>query len=154
MKIEYLADYKEYVRLVNDWQFEQWGRYYEDSSRKEWLTRLKDRLNKEEVPTVLIAFKGGDPVGTASLLKHDMGTYRDYSPWLADVYVKPEYRNQGIGTKLIKRAVKEARRIGVKRIYLFTRDKKRLYLNLGWQLLETVEYNNKIVDIMVIDLTD
>ena len=152
MKIEYLADYPEQVEKVNDWLYNYWGAYYNDSSKEDWLDDLKKRLNKAEIPTTFIALQEGKFVGTASLIKHDMDNRPELSPWLADVYVPPEHRKQGIASKLVSRVVEETRILGIERLYLFTRNAKEFYLKLGWELKENVKYHGKEVNIMYYDL--
>jgi N-acetylglutamate synthase-like GNAT family acetyltransferase len=100
------------------------------------------------IPLTLIAHNNGTPIGTASLVAHDMKTRLDRTPWLASVYVLPSYRRRGFGAALCRRAVREARRLGYERIYLFTPDKAEFYRARGWKEIERAKYRNQKVTIM------
>jgi GNAT superfamily N-acetyltransferase len=62
-------------------------------------------------------------VATAALKIREMETHPQYEHWLGNVYVLPEFRAQGIGTTVIERAKHEAKRIGIRDLYLYTRDR-------------------------------
>jgi len=149
MEIGYLADHKEHVKKVTHWLFREWGEYHPYDSEEEHLKRIKVRLNKRKIPTIFAAVEQGKPVGTASLIKHDMDTHMHYSPWLASLYVPPQERRKGIGTALAKRVEEEARLIGKKNLYLFTPDMESFYTRINWKTIERAEYRDGIVCIMV-----
>ena len=48
----------------------------------------------------------------------------------------------------MRRAVKEARRLQLNNLYLWTSSAESLYLKLGWELLERTEYCGKEITIM------
>ena len=64
--------------------------------------------------------------------------------YLDDVFVLEQRRGQGIGTKLMREALKDARRKGCVRVELGTRRDniraRRLYERLGFQELDGVRY--------------
>jgi N-acetylglutamate synthase-like GNAT family acetyltransferase len=152
MYIEYLADKGQYVKTVSKWQYNQWGINYPDKTEDDYFKKVKKRLNKRMVPTTFIAILDNEPVGIASVIKHDMDNKRHLTPWLADVYVKPEFRKQGIGSKLVKRVREEAKVIGIETLYLFTRHAKEFYLSLDWKIKETTKYHDDQVVIMYYNL--
>jgi N-acetylglutamate synthase-like GNAT family acetyltransferase len=152
MQIKYLADKEQYVEIVSKWQYNQWGINYPDKTEDDYRKKVKNRLNKEMVPTTFIAIQDNEPAGIASLIKHDMDNNRHLTPWLADVYVKPDHRKEGIGSSLVKRVMEEAKNIGVNTLYLFTRKAKDFYLKLGWNVKETTKYHDDQVVIMYFDL--
>jgi N-acetylglutamate synthase-like GNAT family acetyltransferase len=47
--------------------------------------------------------------------------------------VHPDYRQQGVATRLINEIELSATRLGFEQIYLFTEDKAQLYKRLDWQ---------------------
>jgi N-acetylglutamate synthase-like GNAT family acetyltransferase len=85
------------------------------------------------------------PVGTATLLAHDVDTeqWPELSPWLAAVYVVPEYRQRGIGAALVNAIVAQATVLGVGALYLSTVGREEFYARLGWQVVDRRE--DKIV---------
>ena len=48
------------------------------------------------IPFSLVAVDNNMPVGVARLTRHDMDTKKEYSPWLASVFVKKQFRGNGI----------------------------------------------------------
>jgi predicted N-acetyltransferase YhbS len=95
----------------------------------------------DQIPLTLIATSEKLPVGTATLLMHDVGTeqWPELSPWLAAVYVVPEYRNRGIGAALVNAIVAKATALGVVALYLHTVGSERFYTRLGWRVLRRAE---------------
>ncbi len=67
----------------------------------------------------------------------------DLTPWLAAVYVLPEFRRRGIGGQLVRAIEAAAIRLQLERLYLFTPDQEAFYARLGWSVLETVEYRHQ-----------
>ena len=153
MKIEYLADYPEYVEKVNDWIYSEWG-HLSGENKAEWLEDLKKRLNKNQIPLTFISFKEDRPVGTASIYKYDMETHKYLSPWLAAVWVAPEHRREGIGTRMVQRVLTKADNLGYKTLYLYTPDMMDFYKQLGWKVKEIVNYKDQEVTIMEYNLDE
>lgn len=138
------------IRTISEWHQAEWGHL---SNRN-----VDDRVREfaehgSGVPLTLVGFLEGAPIGTASLLTEDMDIHKDLSPWLASVYVQPEHRHLGYGTRLVKGVVAEARRLGVAAMYLFTEDRAGFYAAMDWETLETRDYHGEAVTIMKLKLT-
>ena len=84
----------------------------------------------------------------ARLVYEDMSSRPDLSPWLASVYVIPEYRNRGIGSQLVRTIEEISQKLCVSRLYLFTPDRIKFYVRLGWVVTEKTNYRNQRVVIM------
>jgi GNAT superfamily N-acetyltransferase len=149
MMISYLADYPEYVPVVASWIFYEWDCHAPGMTLHQVETKFRNHLNRDSLPLAVIALADGLPVGTASLIIHDMDTRPDLSPWLAAVYVPPEHRNQGIGSAMVRAVEDVGKRLRIGRLYLFTPDRERFYARLGWSVMERTEYRNQRVAIMV-----
>ena len=91
-------------------------------------------------------------MGLACLVKHDVDSRLDLSPWLANVIVSPQHRGQGIGTELSQAASTEAGRLGYERLFLVTFDKVEFYGRLGWTRVEDVTYFDEPATIMELSL--
>ena len=102
-----------------------------------------------QIPETFVAVEDGEPLGTASLVAHDLAERMDLSPWLAAVYVAPEFRNRGVGSALVQAVMDEALALGVEELYLFTPDKMSFYGRLGWKVLELREHHGTDVTVMV-----
>jgi len=152
MRIAYLADYPQFVPLINKWLFQEFSHLTIESSERKWLIALKKKLHKKKIPTSFVAISGENPIGFACLVHQDMETHKHLTPWLAGVYVIPEQRRQGIGTRLVLHAMAEAKELSITTLYLFTPDKKSFYERLGWNVLEQTDYRGVNVFVMSVDL--
>jgi GNAT superfamily N-acetyltransferase len=53
-------------------------------------------------------------MGSAAIIDSDMDTRPELTPWLASVFVAKEFRNQGVGSRLVEHVMEEVRKAGVK----------------------------------------
>jgi N-acetylglutamate synthase-like GNAT family acetyltransferase len=131
------------------WILAQWPHFLSPDATLETLAaRLAERTTPHTIPETFVAFEGAQPIGMASLVKYDMEARRGLSPWLAGVYVLSQFRNRGIGSRLVQVVMQEARALGIERLYLFTPDKMSFYERLGWHTIERTEYHGVDVTIM------
>jgi GNAT superfamily N-acetyltransferase len=150
MKIEYLPDDHRTIRQVAAWLYGEWGHLSRGNTLERAIQRVSQRAEARTIPLTLIVRQSGAPVGTASVVAHDMKTRLGLTPWLASVYVLPSHRRRGFGAALCRRAVREARRLGFGRIYLFTPDKAEFYQALGWKEIERAKYRKQKVTVMTL----
>jgi GNAT superfamily N-acetyltransferase len=140
MEIAFLADFVHYLPTLARWHHEQFGYLAPEASLESNVAALQRTLNRGAIPTTFIALAGEVLLGSASLVRHDLSSRPNLTPWLARVYVAPEHRRQGVGTALVSRAVAEAEQLGVEKLYLYTPDKERFYARLGWSVRERLKY--------------
>ena len=152
MRIEYLADRPEHLRTVAEWLHAEWGSFTPGSTVETQIEQLRERSLRAAVPCAFVALEGDRPAGSASLLEHDMASRREWSPWLAAVYVHRDHRHRGIGSALTERVAEEARALGVRSLYLHTVDRQRFYERLGWTRLREETFKGWPVTVMVRDL--
>ncbi len=141
--IGYLVDYPQYLPVVAGWIFDEWGEEMEASTLDIVQAEFSQHLNRDCIPLTILALEGDQPVGTASIFRHDMDTRMELTPWLAAVYVVPDFRGRGIGSELVQAIEEIARRLKLERMYLFTPDQEAFYARLGWTTIETVEFRNQ-----------
>ena len=137
-----------HVSLVAIWIFEAWGHLHPGLTQEQAIERVRAECGQGGVPSIFVAMQGETPVGTASLIADDMSIRREFTPWLASVFVVPEWRGQGIASGLVKRVEAEAIESGIRHFYLYTPDQQALYRRLGWQHVEHLEYRGEIVTVM------
>ena len=152
MQIEYLADKAAFIPTLARWHHEECGHLSPGGSVEERGAKLQTHRGRQQIPTTFVALSEGMPLGSASLVAHDMDTRMDLSPWLASVYVAPEHRRRGVGTALVQRVLREAEALSVTTLYLFTPDREEFYTRLGWSLVERTEYRGQQVDIMALQI--
>ncbi|MBN1812726.1 MAG: GNAT family N-acetyltransferase [Anaerolineae bacterium] len=150
MKVKHLAAHLDAVPTLAAWVYDQWGHWMSPATTPETLCReFERRAVQGRIPETFVAMEDGVPVGTASLVAHDLAERMDLSPWLAAVYVAPEFRNQGVGSALVRAVMDETLALGVEELYLFTPDKMSFYSRLGWKVLEHREHHGTDVTVMM-----
>jgi predicted N-acetyltransferase YhbS len=146
--ITYLADHPEHIPMLAAWHHAQWGHWSSKSSVAARAEELRKQPGKWAIPTTFVAVDGPQVFGSASLVEHDLDLRPELTPWLASVYVDPVARGQGIASRLVERAIAEAQRLGVERLYLFTPDRESLYARIGWTVRERLEYHDEQIVVM------
>ena len=81
---------------------------------------MQSCLPETVLPKFYIYLKNDNLVGICALLRYDLVSRQDLSPWLACLYVVPRERVRGIGTALQEHVVREAKRKGFDRVFLCT----------------------------------
>jgi GNAT superfamily N-acetyltransferase len=154
IKIDYLADRPEFLEQLAQLSWKEWQEIYQqrDQTLEHCLKNYRERINTDRLPLTFVALRADELVGMVSLKFHDMDTRSDLDPWLGGLLVLPEWRNRGVGTMLMHRAVDEARRLGVSRLYLWTHSAERLYQKLRWQVVERTDYFGKEAVVMSMEL--
>ncbi len=148
MKIAYLADHPEFLQELAQLHHAEWSYLHPGETIEDKKQYLKSNCGRGGVPSFIIGLEDAELIGSASLVEQDMDNRAELTPWLADVFVKPEYRGRGFATSLIRRIEDEARSAGIARLFLYTPDAAELYRRLGWTAVETCEYKGAAVVIM------
>ena len=91
-----IADCPELVDTVAGWLWGFWG----NARNYEFYRSLVAHGSPEDIPLIYVAFLDGAPAGSVALLRADLFSRQDLFPWMADLYVAPEYRSRGIGSAL------------------------------------------------------
>jgi len=143
MLVVYLADYPQYLPTVAGWVYGEWGWEMPGSTLESIQAEFSLHLNCDRIPLSMLALVEGQPAGSASIFVHDMDIRMDLTPWLAAVYVLPEFRGNGIGSQLVRAIENAVTRLKLGRLYLFTPDRAAFYARLGWSVLEIVEYRHR-----------
>jgi GNAT superfamily N-acetyltransferase len=136
MHVTYLADHEHLIPELAQLHFEEWSHLRPEETLQGRIARLHSCCGKGSIPTVFVALLGTDLCGSAMLVTHDLESRPELTPWLAGVYVKPQYRHRGFAALLIARIVEEARVLAVPRLYLYTPSTELLYEHLGWSVIE------------------
>ncbi|KAA0013056.1 GNAT family N-acetyltransferase [Billgrantia pellis] len=143
-----LSPDSDHVPTVASWTYAEWGHLSPGYTAESWCEAFRRECGDAGVPSVFVAMEGDQPVGTAALMARDMHSRPELTPWLASVFVLPEWRGQGIASRLVHRVEAEAADCGVSLFYLFTPDQQALYRRLGWQDHEEVRYRGEAVTVM------
>jgi GNAT superfamily N-acetyltransferase len=95
-----------------------------------------------------VLFDGAQAVGTAGLMREDLESRPDLTPWLGGVYVEPAFRGRGHAAALVRRVEDCARAASVAVLWLYTLQADGLYRRLGWQHAGLERENGQVVTLM------
>ena len=151
MSILNLFEEPVHITTLAAWHQAEWSHLNPDGTLEKRIEMMKRCLDDEFLPSTYIYKKDNVLVGSASIVKHDLHTRMDLSPWLASVFVAPEFRNQGFGSQLVTHVMQEAKEEVVTILYLFTPDREQFYSRLGWDTLKHEKYHG--IDITVMTIT-
>lgn len=142
-----LPQNEQFITKAAEWLHDEWGHLTPADTLEQRVQRVRQSCGPG-LPLLYLAMLQGEAVGTASLVHCDMTTRPELIPWLASVYVSQAYREQGIGSQLVRCICDVARAQGVRCLYLFTPDRMRFYARMGWRVLEQAEYRGEQITIM------
>ncbi|MDQ6809390.1 MAG: GNAT family N-acetyltransferase [Verrucomicrobiota bacterium] len=151
--IHYLAEYPHYADELAGFSYAEWPATYElrGESLSDVVRSYRERARIDSLPLALVALASGVLIGTVSLKHHDLEILPGLTPWLGGLFVVPEWRKRGVASQLMQRAINEARRLDLERLFLWTSSAEALYLRLGWRSVERIDYGGKQIVVMRID---
>lgn len=131
-KIVNLYDHKEYIPQVANWIFKE---FIENKICDCAYIDIEKSLNKrlkDEIPFTYIGLKGDKCIGTVSVFVNDLKKCKDFTPWLAALYICEDYRGYGYARQLIEKVLNKVTSLGYNKLYLRTETASAYYLKLGW----------------------
>lgn len=138
-----VAERPDVQETVTGWLWGFWG----NPRNYEFYRSLVAHSMDNDIPLVYVAFLEDMPVGAVALLRADLFSRQDLFPWMADLYVCPEYRSRGIGSELQDFIISKAKGLGYKEIYLYT-PLTGYYEKKGWKYLgDEMDRDGEIVRI-------
>lgn len=141
MQIDYLANWLRLIPELAALLYQEWADLYQAAGidQAQLQQVLTERTALDTLPITLVLVKGGELVGAGSIKLTEPGTKEGLSPWLAGIYVKPQYRGLGLGRDIVLALEAKAQKLGVETLYLSADSAVDFYLSLGWQVLERLE---------------
>ena len=91
----------------------------------------------------LLADVDGQPAGSCLFVREEIDPKHDLTPWLAALYVAPEFRKQGIASALVRAIEQHALNVGCSELHLYTITAEPLYAKLGWIARDRLESNGE-----------
>jgi N-acetylglutamate synthase-like GNAT family acetyltransferase len=152
VRIVPLTGHHEFVDVLAGWQYGEYAHLYADEV---WNLDVAHGefagMAEPGARDLTLIALGDDIVGCASLLAtDDLDGFEHLTPWLANVYVRPDLRRQGLATALISAIVNAAAAAGHRTVYLFTTDSVDFYLDRGWRIVTSTAQNGAQVTVMSI----
>lgn len=138
--IKPLRDFPAYAPILAYWSYRQWYRKRDigfDHVIQSYQKRASDNL----LPISWVAIEEDMPVGMVTLKENDLWSRKDINPWLASLYVEPDFRRRGIGEQLVNAVIARARKLGLAKLHLFLDNAElttleRYYSKRGWIFFE------------------
>jgi GNAT superfamily N-acetyltransferase len=140
------------IALCARWRIEAFGEVLERSLDEE-IASLEALAADPADWAILLATCDGAAAGTCLLVPKELEPCHPVSPWLAGLYVVPEYRHRGIGKWLVRAIEEQARERGHPRLFLYTDDEtKAYYQSLAWRVMERSTWKDHPTLLMVREL--
>jgi GNAT superfamily N-acetyltransferase len=128
------------------WWHRQWGEGMGYS-----LAGARVAIEELTVPggrqAALVALVDGIPAGSVFLVEKDLDTHTHLSPWLAGLFVLPQFRRMGLGRLLTAAVVEQAATLLYTSIYLYT-STGDFYRRQGWAKCNEVLVHDVAHEIM------
>ena len=153
MQIENIKHHLDAIDTLSEAQFELWRPLTGRNTLEEYRKLLHFAAESESLPTTLVAVENATVLGSVNVLENDLPLRPDIAPWLAQLYVFPNFRGRGAGALLIAGAIAEARKLNRSILYLYTSETlPSYYEKLGWSRMEEIAYLGKRRVIMAYEI--
>lgn len=97
--------------------------------------------NDNNIPFGIAMYEKNNLIGFLVFKHNCLEKYPQYTPWISDVMIFDEYRNQGYGTKMIEEALSTLKELGYDKAYLWTDKAPTFYEKIGFTYEHDVEKN-------------
>ena len=141
MKIIRIKEEDKYFKEIINIYYEWFGK--ENYTLEEFYNKYKEVLVSETIPSLYALIINDTLIGMYELNEKDGIDIKKYTPYLAGVYIKENYRNNKYSELLINDAIKRANNYGYKKRYLHSRI-ENYYEKYGFKLIEEVKINKQI----------
>ena len=155
MQIDTLARHPKFVEPIVATLNESWGELSPWSNKSTIRARLESGATETGFPHTLVAIAGdGKLAATGSIKLNELPNHPEKIYWIGEIFVLPEYRNQGLGSRVTNALRDYAFANGAPAIYLYTPDQQSLYERLGWSEIGHEIANGEGVSVMVLRAGD
>jgi GNAT superfamily N-acetyltransferase len=97
-----------HMSQVMAWYWDEWKHDYQQYFDVSTLEAFADRYNATYTHKtyIFLDVNGDVPIGAATVAQDDLGISRPDGLFLANVYVDTSHRNKGVGSALIRHAIR------------------------------------------------
>lgn len=134
--LKQLSQCPEHLEAVGRWIYEEWWSKRCDSPEVvfNWL---RSHTKLDTVPYSVIALAEGEPVGSCCVIENDCIHRPQYAPWVAAVYVRPNFRRRGIASMILHEAALIAARARIEALLIdCLAVTASVYEKNGWAIYE------------------
>ena len=144
------------------WSLKMWGEGKSEFSAQDWhdfYQRAKSENYEswdhngtdQELLFMAISEIDGKSQVVASIALcdfDDLEEFRRYKPWIAAFIVREDLRGKGVGERVLKLVEAKAIDYGIKLVYLWTEGEREFYAKRGYEYLDTLNKENRRIDLM------
>lgn len=136
MDIDNLRNVPNFAHTIADRVWHEWWKNT-DVTYLKFQSGIKPMTINIGIPMALVAHQDEQYVGSVLLIENDMDARPQYSPWIAALWVEPEFRRKGVADELIHAVRAEAEKLGFNKCYLCATDTNSpYYVDRGFYLVE------------------
>ncbi len=126
----------------------EWGHLYRNWDGAVAQAEFRTHRTDGSLPATLVLRQEGQLVGVVSLIHGDCEARTDIDPWLASLYVVPEFRGRGHAHRLIDAAIDHAAAAGEQALHVFTESATELFQQHGFAELERTTVHGQPIVIL------
>ena len=147
LKIYNIKEKQEYLNEIAELTQKEWGS--PTHSKKEFEEKINKKVSKiiqnfdNPLYCKLILLDNNTLIGFISIFPTDGEDRKDLSPWYSTMFVKKEYRGKGYSKILNEAILAEAKKRGLKKLYLKTK-LVNYYEKFGAIFLENLSNGEKL----------
>jgi len=101
MYIDHLCKNPEYIDTVASWIYDEFVIKTNGSISYKEVVEYLSKTNEQDYTMTFVAINDNECIGTVSIFENDLQNQKILTPWLASLYVSPNYRRKGVGEQLI-----------------------------------------------------
>jgi len=149
LSISRLCDAFSFAPILASAHAQEWGLFYENWNQSVALADFEMEKAGSDLPTTwVIHHPSGSLMGSISVVKDDLPNHPELNPWLASLYVFPEFRGRGLGKLLVQQALDFLRQQKYPHAYLFTEDQVPFFAKFGFSIHTPAQANGHLVTVM------
>jgi predicted N-acetyltransferase YhbS len=149
ISISRLCDAFSFAPILASAHAQEWGHLYANWNEEVALADFEMEKEGSDLPTTWVIHQtSGTPMGSVSLVKDDLPGHPNLNPWLASLYVFPEFRGRGLGKLLVQQVLDFLHQQKYPHAYLFTEDQVPFFSKLGFSVARPAQANGHPVTIM------
>jgi GNAT superfamily N-acetyltransferase len=148
LRIRQLTLHEPAFEIVARWRYDAFFAQ-DDITFEQSRDNLRAWMGGLGYETALLAEVNGRPAGSCLFVREEIDPKHDLTPWLAALYVPPEYRKRGIASALVRAIEQHARRLACRDLYLYTVTAEPFYATLGWVARERFDWHGETFVLMV-----
>ena len=135
---------EEEVKTITNYIYNEWS--HTKFSYEECYEMTRHCFCNDVPYTAVIYNKDNDIIAIGQVIVEDLVYRPDIYPWVANVYVRPEYRGNHFVEKILKALEDHAKELHLSRLYLYTRH-TGLYEKYGYVFKENTRTFKRFDDV-------